>query len=237
MKCTALCIGFFAAISVVQGAGEVEVRDLDFMVPRECGADSVDNNLLRRGNPWPKPSGKPKPHHDHDHGKGGHKNEKGGHDNDKGWHDNDKGWHEPGNSGKDKGKGEEDCDDDKKAYSYQSNNKGKPWWKRDAGDEVEKRDLKQEQLILEEVEDTATHAVYSKTVVVLVPTYSRHIKGPTKIKDGTGTLTFASPTVFTFTNGPYTRTKQVLSCHTTTTEYDIEEGCPECTGWPYRNRK
>ena len=190
------------------------------MVPREYDSNPVDNNLNRRGGEAkPKPSGKPKvPNWGQ---------EKGG----KGWG----GW------GYQQNKGDKDCDDDdKKEYSYRYT-KGKSWWKRGSGAEeadLEKRDLKEEQFVLNEAEDaTVKHPVYSKTVVVLVPTYTRHILGPTKIKDGTDTLTFAAPTVFTFTKGPYTRTKQVLSCHTTTTEYDIEEGCADCNGWPYATRK
>lgn len=213
MKCTAYFLGLFAAISVVHAAGEVGARDLDFMVPREYDSNPIDNNLRRRGDARPKPSGKPNTGHDKGHDKG--------------------------NTGKDKGKGnneDEECDDDKKAYNWRYT-KGKQWWKKDSGEEVEKRDLKDEQFVINKAEDSTSHPVYSKTVVVLVPTYTRHIPGPTKIKDGTETLTFPSPTVFTFTKGPYTRTKQVLSCHTTTTEYDVEEGCAECSGWPYWNRE
>jgi hypothetical protein len=77
------------------------------------------------------------------------------------------------------------------------------------------------------------YPVHTKTVIVVVPTFTKKCHGPTTIIkfDQTIIVDIDITTIVTFSKGPYTRTKTELECATTTTEYfDIDE-CP--TGWPY----
>lgn len=74
--------------------------------------------------------------------------------------------------------------------------------------------------------------VITKTVIIIVETFTRFCPGPTTISEGTVTITVTKPTTITFSHGPFTRTKTILECYTTTTEYYFEDECG-CRGWPY----
>jgi hypothetical protein len=75
--------------------------------------------------------------------------------------------------------------------------------------------------------------VITKTIIIIVETFTRFCPGPTIISEGTCTVTVTEPTTVTFsTGGPFTLTKTVLECFTTTTEFFFEEDCG-CKGWPY----
>jgi len=80
------------------------------------------------------------------------------------------------------------------------------------------------------------HPVVTKTIVIVVSTYTRKCDKPTTLVEGTVTVTVTEPTTVTFSKGPYTRTKYELSCYTTTTDYYYEEDCG-CGGWPYETDK
>lgn len=75
--------------------------------------------------------------------------------------------------------------------------------------------------------------IITKTVIVIVEEFTRFCTGPTTISEGTVTVTVTEPCTVTFsTGGPFTLTKTILECFTTTTEYFFEEDCG-CKGWPY----
>lgn len=79
--------------------------------------------------------------------------------------------------------------------------------------------------------------VITKTIVVIVETFTRVCPGPTTVSEGTVTITVTEPTTVTFSEGgPFTLTKTILECFTTTTEFLFEEDCG-CKGWPYATGK
>jgi hypothetical protein len=77
------------------------------------------------------------------------------------------------------------------------------------------------------------YPVKTKTVIVVVPTFTKKCHGPTIIVEFEQTIhvTIEGDTYVTFSKGPYTRTKTELECATTTTEYFEIDECP--TDWPY----
>jgi hypothetical protein len=78
-----------------------------------------------------------------------------------------------------------------------------------------------------------TPPVITKTIIIIVETFTRFCPGPTTISEGTVTVTVTEPTIITFSSGgPFTRTKTILECFTTTTEFFFEEECG-CKGWPF----
>lgn len=75
--------------------------------------------------------------------------------------------------------------------------------------------------------------VITKTIIIICETFTRFCPGPTTISEGTVTIIVTEPTTITFKHGgPFTRTKTILECFTTTTEFFHEDECG-CKGWPF----